>query len=76
MNGDRYFNRKYEYFVKTKKFRTPEEQRRDWTQESIDAKIYGVRGQIVDRSDAHGVCYGVKIGDEVIWYDPEELELD
>jgi hypothetical protein len=37
---------------------------------------WGVQGTVIDRSDAHGLCYCVRHRDDSMgWYAPNELEL-
>ena len=47
----------------------------DWTAEGRAKRRWGARGTVIDRSDAHGLCYGVRHKDgSVAWYEPTELE--
>lgn len=46
----------------------------DWT--DTMARRWGVDGVVVDRSDAHGLCYCVRYTDgSEGWFDPAELAM-
>lgn len=47
----------------------------DWSGLSRAHNRWGATGTVIDRSDAHGLCYRVSHGDgTTAWYDPQELE--
>lgn len=49
--------------------------RDDWQCDSRICCAWGVIGQILDISDAHGLCYFVRHGDGTCsWYDHDELK--
>lgn len=35
----------------------------------------GLKGRIVDYSNSHGLCYEVDLPGDLLWFEPEELEL-
>jgi len=48
----------------------------DWSTPSRACVQWGAEGSIIDRSDAHGVCYGVRHDDgTAAWYALSELAL-
>ena len=78
VNRDRYFR------IGDKVITTKDAGRDDWYDPGV--RCWGVKGTIIDRSDAHGLCFKVAYdkvaygGDfDVIidaWFDHDELELD
>lgn len=47
----------------------------DWSADTIATRRDDATGQVVDKSDAHGLCYQVKHDDGTTsWYEPHELE--
>lgn len=56
--------------------RTTHSQTDDWTSEGKLARKWNVKGQVIDLSNSHGLCYQVKHEDGTwAWYDPCELEF-
>jgi len=48
--------------------------KKDWTSPRQNLQ-WGVKGIVIDISNAHGLCYRVQHSDGTCaWYDPEELE--
>lgn len=54
----------------------PEVESDDWTSEALPLRKWNVTGEIVAKSDSHGVIYQVKHDDgSLAWYEPRELML-
>lgn len=46
----------------------------DWTYENQQARQWGVKGKVIDLSNAHGLCYQIQHEDlTCAWYDPKEF---
>ena len=56
---------------------TPEQERRDWTQDAIEARRWGVTGIILRIHNWHGLCYRVQHDSpdlpNIGYYAPKEL---
>jgi hypothetical protein len=60
----------------TKVITTEDAGGKDWVISPHNNRLWGEVGIIMDRSDAHGLCYQVRYVDgERGWFEPEELEL-
>lgn len=48
---------------------------KDYNDEGLVARKWGVEGRIVGHHDSHGLCFDVKHGRTVGTYDPDEIEV-
>ena len=57
--------------VQTTKKNTPDS---EWSPEALKNRRWGVKGEIIDAHDSHGICYDVMHVDKSIGcYDPSEF---
>ena len=50
--------------------------RKEWTDEGLASKKWGVEGDVITHHDSHGLCYDVRHSDGTDGcYDPSELKV-